>query len=78
MRDVEFIFHWDLPEKSWRVQFAIDHSLSVDKGLFVNYLIRPSGDRIDYLNFISEGTQLFERLLSKIGLEADEGASKHQ
>lgn len=71
------IFHWDLPEKGWRVQFMIDHSLSVDNGLFVNYLIRPSGDKIDYLNFMAEGTQLYERMLSEIGLEADEVAAEH-
>lgn len=71
------IFHWDLQEQGWRVQFTIDHSLSVDDGLFVNYLIRPSGDRIDYVEFVVQGTQLFERLLSEIGLEADDSAAEH-
>lgn len=72
------IFHWDLREKGWRVQFGIDHSVSVNNGLFVNYVIRPVGDKIDYFNFVVEGTQLFERLLSKLGLEAQEDAPEHR
>jgi hypothetical protein len=72
------IYHWDVKEKGWRVQFTIDHSLSVDNGLFLNYLIRPSGDRIDYVSFIAEGTELFDRMLSKIGLEAEDRATEHQ
>lgn len=71
------IFHWDLPDKGWRVQFTIDHSISVANGLFTNFLIRPSGDRVDYVNFVADGMQLFERVFLEIGLEVDEGAPEH-
>lgn len=71
------IFHWDLPEKGWKVQFAMDHSLSVEGGLFINFLIRPNGDTIDYSNLLVEGDKLFERILSKIGLEVTEDAAEY-
>ena len=68
------IYHWTLPMDNWRVQLLIDHSTTVNSGLFINFLLRPSGDRIDYEHVTLKGFDLFKRAVTTIGLEITDDA----
>lgn len=68
------IYHWNLPNEDWLVQLGIDHSTNVPSGLFINFLLRPAPDRIDYELVTSKGFDLFKRALASIGLEISDNA----
>lgn len=68
------IYHWKLPAEDWRVQLLIDHSTSVPSGLFINFLLRPATDRIDYEQVAIQGFDIFKRALAIIGLEIPDNA----
>ncbi|SRR6266404_430456 len=67
------IYHWNIPEEDWLVQLGIDHSTSVPLGLYINFLLRPGPDRIDYEHVTLKGFDLFKRALANIGLETTDG-----
>lgn len=62
-------FHWDIPEHNWNFHIGIDLSFSVPNGLFLQFLIRTSIDRIDYVETFQSGMELGRSALAKIGLE---------
>lgn len=66
------IFHWKLPDHDWRIQFMIDHSLTVPAGLFIQFLLFATGDVIDYSKTAVDGRSIMERALNKLGLEFDD------
>ena len=68
------IYHWNLPDQDWLVQLGIDHSTEVPSGLFINFLLRPAPDRIDYEQVTLKGFGLFNRALASIGLETPDNA----
>lgn len=66
------IFHWAMPERKWRIQLMIDHSLTVPSGLFIQFLLFAPGDAIDYSETAVSGRGIMESALNKIGLEIDD------
>jgi len=62
-------FHWDIPERNWRFQLAIDHSTYVNNGVFLQFLVRLSDDRIDYVDTFQDSLALGRNALAGIGLE---------
>jgi hypothetical protein len=68
------IYHWEVPSEDWRVQLLIDHSTSVPSGLFINFILRPTPDKIDYEQVTLKGFDLFKRALASIGLEVTDNA----
>lgn len=67
------IFHWNVPEKGWRSQLTLDHSLAVLNGLFLQYLIRMETDKINYKEIVTAGKSTLDLALAQIGLETSEG-----
>lgn len=68
------IFHWRIPDRDWKAQLLIDHSLSVPGGLFVQFLLFGVGDQIDYSATATTGRSIMEVALRKIGLEIDDAS----
>jgi len=67
------IFHWQLPEREWKIQLTIDHSLTLQKGLFTQFFLLTPGDNIDYQKVATAGRDIMEKALNHIGLESDNG-----
>ncbi len=66
------IYHWELPEKSWRMSLTIDHSNVVEDGLFIYQDILVSGEQIDYTELVISSRKLLKETLAKIGLEFED------
>jgi hypothetical protein len=66
------IFHWNLPERGWKIQLLIDHSLTVPDGLFIQFFVFITRDSIDYSKTTIDGRSILDTALQKIGLEIDD------
>jgi hypothetical protein len=63
------IFHADIPDKGWRIQLVVDHSLSVSDGLFVQMLVAAQRDTLNYAEALSDGRSLLDSSLEHLGLK---------
>ncbi len=63
------IFHADIPERNWRIQLALDHSLAIADGLFVQMQLITTVDQIDYKETLSAGRSILETSLARLGLK---------
>lgn len=62
------IFHGEFQEPRRTIQFTIDHSLVVQRGLFVNFVALINNTEIDYTSDHSQLMELFDRSLGELGL----------
>ncbi len=62
-------FHWDIPGRDWDLSMAIDHSAYVTNGLFIQFLLKTTNDKLDYGDIFSAGVTLGRSALAKLGLE---------
>jgi len=67
------IFHWKLPDRGWKTQLLIDHSLTVSNGLFIQFLLFITEDSINYAETAKVGRNIMDVALKQIGLEIDDG-----
>jgi len=66
------IFNWIEPKLERRVQLMIDHSYAYADGLFIQFLMQSTGDKIDYLETSTTGRDLLDKALAAIGLEIED------
>ena len=62
------IFHADVPDRQWTVQLAIDHSLSITDGLYVQMYVFVAGDVVNYAETLSKGRNILDSSLEQLGL----------
>lgn len=62
-------FHWNVPERDWNLSMAIDHSASVADGLFIQFLLKITKDKLDYADTFQSAVTLGRIALAKLGLE---------
>jgi len=61
-------FHWDIPERDWDLSMAVDHSAYVTNGLFVQFLLKTTHDKLDYVDTFQAAISLGRTALAKLGL----------
>lgn len=70
-RESGIIYHFDVPERELGLHLTLDHSLSIEDGLFIDYTaIRRSGD-IDYVDWLKDLRQELDSALESLGLRLD-------
>jgi hypothetical protein len=65
------IYHWNVPDKEWRVQLTIDHSVNVSEGLFVHFILIAIKHKIDFVEMVEGGVALYKTAMAQIGLEIE-------
>jgi hypothetical protein len=65
------IHNWRDSETGGRFQFLIDHSLSINDGIFIQLTALIADDQLDYSAAISRGQALLGEALEKIGLQLE-------
>ena len=68
-RGTGLTFHGDLEEGTSRVQLTVDHSATVENGLFVQLVWLILGDELDHASTIAAQWDLFSAALADLGME---------
>jgi hypothetical protein len=66
------IFHADRDERSWRLQLTVDHSLLIEHGLFIQFVILSMSDALDYESLFDEVQNSLGASLAALGLSFDD------
>ena len=66
------IFHAEDTQRSWRLQLTIDHSLLVENGIFVQFVVLVPQDVVAYPQFISEAETVLRESLNTLGLTLED------
>jgi len=60
---------WHDKEMDARVRLSLDHSLQLQDGLYMNYIIVFDRDEIDYIDYAHQSRKLLEQFLEKLNLQ---------
>jgi hypothetical protein len=62
------IFHWDVPDRHWTTQLALDRSVVVKDGLYMMFTLLVADDIADYESLARDSRSYLENVLGEIGL----------
>ncbi len=63
-RGIGVIYHFDIPQEGTRIQVTVDHSLAVDKGIYMQMHMVIARDEVDYQEILRLGRERLQAILA--------------